>query len=298
MLTFNVAIARKDFIDDIIHTLLKHDISIFGSAVSIGYRSEYFKRRFYDARLRQNYYEQDDNILFQPKNVGRFDFPNDIDCFIPDSNQGRMQELIRETTVFRVINTKSVNKYTELLAGSKVKTVKFTVRPHVPDYVERAIGDTLDVDIDFVFGLGGRDPPFKTVDFRCNGLILDQTGYRISKVFMEYFNPFDRVELLTEILKEVVEYKAVTHNIVSFTPEFKRRTQKMLENNWIVMEKMCYVFTPGEEEKDDTCAICCDSLPIEAIRRGCCKTSYHSGCYMAMRAKFGVCPGCKADISN
>jgi len=314
----SIAHSRQAFIEELKDALIAADILIFGSAVSIGYRAKYHENEFFK-KMEDNYYfyykdEYYDNMLLYPEHIGRFDTPGDIDCFVSEVSQDKILNMFRNNSKFYVAGHKNSptnkNKYMgNTWVTSKVKLVTFTVRPGMPEYMRTIVGTTLDVNIDFVYGMGDAEPPLTSIDFRCNALILSKHGYRVSKAF-GVRSLFDQQKLLQEVLGEIIEKKAIRPKVLSVCdsnqPAQVERIRKMFGHGWLLLEPGCETVKPCNCEDggvhksscyhSDVCCICCDSLTQDTITRDCCSMFYHSGCYMALRKNTDECPGCRNPI--
>jgi len=252
--------------------------------------------------------EHADNVMVFPQCAGRFDVPGDIDCFVSEGNCDKLARVLKK---FYVVNDDTtVNTYLDDIGnGTGVNMVTYVVRPAVPKSCRLFIGNSLDVSIDFVYGLGKNEPPLTTIDYRCNALIMDKNGFRPSNVFFtEDASHVEKQVLLCEILQEVIEKRAVRQWAWSRVDAQDKvqmsRLEKMYKHGWIVSERECITLCPCTCEvathrsscyKADVCVICCDDLDIDSFKQPCCSVSYHSACYMTMKQKAlsAECPGCR-----
>lgn len=299
-------IARQGFYEEIMNALMEADISIFGSAVIMDYRTKYFKKQF-------DFHGEEDVSVLAPTLAGRFDIAGDIDCFHHGDNTDVIIAVFKKLGLYVARTKYTTNNYKRFPAWlpPNFRLVTYTVRPGMSsECVRNMVGTTFDVNIDFMYALGDRDKDPSTVlelDFRCNGLIMDKHGYRVAAAF-NCTTAFDRQETLNTILKEIVDNKAIKYmvldNKTAADKKFQARVKKMVKKGFIVTDYTCDMVEPCTCAKDknhldtcfhsDLCTICLDDLNQDCIKMKCCKASYHSKCYMKMRgSKVTVCPVCR-----
>jgi len=203
--------------------------------------------------------------------LGTEEIPKSIDCFISKSGPA--------VYMCRVIDNKRV--YMSGVMHHANGNVTYAVRSPCSTY---------HILVNFLCDVV-QDPLAK---FKCESLILDKDGYRIAN------NAYP----ISEVLQEIEDKKAVITPNIDLRKNIKK-IKHMFEMGWSVIEPGCVSVDScrctGHEHKSecykaDTCVICCDDLTDQCIQRTCCKVSYHSGCYMAMRSHTGLCPGCRTII--
>lgn len=126
------------------------------------------------------------------------------------------------------------------------------------------------------------DPPFGDVDFRCNSLIWDNSGFRLSKA-IPLRDPVARFKTLEQVMSDIEEQRADVVSLKWY------RVQKMMRRGW----KVCGLFRNIQQIRDITyeghCIICHGSLTeqddIEAtiiphMKLKCCDGRYHPSCLL------------------
>jgi len=326
--------SHQGFIEELQAAFIEYGFSLFGSCVSVGYRRDYHTRE-YEKKVFEEYssYEYLDylkgNMVLFPEHSGRFEIPGDIDCFFREDSIKPVDDFFMKHKQFVVVHKDKTNMYNTIMHNISMLTL--IVRPAL----HSSIGHKLDVKVDIMYGMRDLDPPLTNVDFRCNALIKDKYGYRVSKKLggigffenmellreilggyqvskkLEGMGFFENMELMREILGEVLEKRAVRPLINDYCYDacLDKRTAKMLEKGWVVMDDGCIMVKPcvcickkGNVHSDscyksDVCTICLADLDKDSFQRNCCNTAYHSSCYIKMRSNTGsTCPGCRANM--
>jgi len=312
----DTSFSRQGFIEELQTALIASDFSLFGSSVSTGYRREYhakqFKKKMLNSYYSYEYFDMKSNMVLFPEHSGRLEVAGDIDCFIREDSILPINYFFAKHKEFYVVHRDRTNVYNPIgiTREHNVSILTLTLRPSLPSYLRSSIGTKLDVKVDILYGMRDLDPPLTNVDFRCNALILDKLGYRVSKK-LGGVSFFENMELLTDILGEVKAKLAIRPSIRDYRYDcnIDKRTAKMLNKGWVVMEDGCSVVKPctcpkGKSHADscymsDVCSICLSDLDKDSFQRDCCNISYHSTCYLRMRSETAsTCPGCRANMPH
>jgi hypothetical protein len=304
----------------IMNTIIHHGGVVFGGAVRDKYLHDAHASKFFQEaeaeageRTVQQLY-QDANYL--PEYSGRFVVPNDIDAYVHITDHQRVVDALRRlvpkvTKVFER-DLKEYFPETNVLAGTIIHHRYFlhtiVTSPHVmqwitqdamlsheQSYIGQQISGVLKriiararkpVVIDLLVHVGAHnkqpDPPFGVLDFECNALILDASGFRLSREFAGG-GAYQRYQTMERIMQDIEAKRA------RVTRLDWHRVRKMKMRGWKihgVFEEIEEVH--GSEDYPGHCLICHGNLTkvdIESDRRAtlhlklkCCDARYHPRC--------------------
>jgi hypothetical protein len=151
------------------------------------------------------------------------------------------------------------------------------------------------------------DPPFGSLDFACNALILDKYGYRLS-LYIKIADPVHRLKKMLEIMKDIEAKKTEVVNVKWY------RMRKMLRKGWSISGVMQHIEQVREDDYSGYCLICHGSLNeldptvfdiVPHMKLKCCDARYHPSCLsqaindgdnsIAVRGK---CPMCSKVLDH
>lgn len=123
------------------------------------------------------------------------------------------------------------------------------------------------------------EAPFGHIDFRCNALLMDKTGIRLSRMYRAGLTATQRVRVLGEVLKEIEGGVAM-----AVGPTEWYRVCKMRAKGWKVKGCFSHVRVVKETDYNGHCIICHDQMhegdyhPPFHMKLACCDARYHMGC--------------------
>lgn len=156
-------------------------------------------------------------------------------------------------------------------------------------------------------GISMPDPPFGSLDFKCNALILDRNGFRLSNQ-LNIKDPFQRLKTMTEIMQQIEMREAVVVNVTWY------RIKRMIRKDWKVTNLFQHVEKVDDNAAyDGHCLIChervTDAAPnqldvVSHMKLKCCDARYHPHCLLnainngdhSMRTR-GQCAMCSQALS-
>lgn len=119
-------------------------------------------------------------------------------------------------------------------------------------------------------------PPFSTVDFECNGLLLTKMGISLSPSLYPEWSLIDRHNKLDGIIDDIRCRRAVYVDPTSLTPQ---RISKMKSKGWTVVMRAIQQATV-DASAQEMCIICHDDIAPYSIcfKLKCCSAMYHRAC--------------------
>jgi hypothetical protein len=141
------------------------------------------------------------------------------------------------------------------------------------------------------------DAPFGNLDFKCNGLIMDKHGIRLSEhVVPSLRNPVDRTIALVQVLDDVLSKKAIMcEKANSF------RVNKMYDKGWLLESSNIIVVKESYSNEGGHCIICHDDCTHLHYKLRCCDARYHSKCITTTLESIAAnmsssCPMCRSFV--
>ena len=262
---------------------------------------------------------QDDSYM--PELKGRFVSPNDIDAYIHIADQTKLLSAIKvEFPCCTKLFERDIKQYfpnltvepdtimhhryalrtmrtTEMAnwLSKFTRMVPYEIRTELKEFIVKLRTRTRDISylgrypvyLDLMvyvkpYDSTMPDPPFGSLDFMCNALILDKSGFRLSK-HIEMSDPLARLKAMTGIMNEIEEKKATVVNIAWY------RVRKMLRKGWKVAGIFHHIEQVEESEYDGHCLICHGRLNeidpdvfdvIPHMKLKCCDARYHPLCML------------------
>lgn len=288
-----------------------------------------------------NFDEKYNDAEFRPDLFGRQTIMNDIDATIHASKRDALIEKIKEEfPSIRKIFTRDPKEYFPALSIEPGQvdheryiidvtntpavfslfnsTLMGRIKRDVPE-LEQAINAVFasirtikSIWIDLmvikvpVF-LFQNDPPFGNMDFECNSLIMNKTGFRVSshlltKRLITQSDIVGKANLLSKIMQDILKKNAVFIYNYNF-PWY--RIKKMKEKGWNLIDLLKNIEILNEKDYDGHCIICNDTIEGEMYKFKCCDARYHHHCIIqaftsgtASMLDTNKCIMCRVDISD
>ena len=153
-------------------------------------------------------------------------------------------------------------------------------------------------------------PPFGTLDFECNGLLLTKQGLTIANDIKELNNdPFGFISDITKqtsIIQDIILKKARLIRKIGYTID-PYRIEKMKEKGWeLVYGDFLNVVSTKSIDPEDVCIICHESVKeTDHYKLKCCSARYHKKCLIdasltgsAAMSQTNKCVMCKQKLHN
>lgn len=262
--------------------------SIFGGFVRDKLRHDNGADKFYshiqsDEKLLNSYSDRN----YHPESVDRLIIPNDIDCVLPmNMTIEELIECLKIKGYTLVVKITDVHHYS--FDDKDFRLTRLYITPTINnDVLKNMIGNKLEIKIDVIYHKNyvKIEPPFSSIDFECNALILTpDRDIRISNKF-KYTTPITRNKKLQQILEDVYSNRAVLIDKKIY------RIERMIKKGWDIIDENSLTIT--ETSSDDVCVICLDDFKGLHKKRECCNSRYHVECYYKMLLKSEKCPGCR-----
>lgn len=294
--------------------ILQHGGVVFGGHVRDVilheiHAAEYYKHAGKDAQTK--YTDPD----FLPEWNGRLVVSSDIDCYMVSHSIEAFVDNLRDNNihVHKVFEKDDAKKYLPMLdvppgvlrhlrfqATNLNKSIiryvtqllKEGLNDAVQSYVSQEISAfesslrnastaceplTVDVFVADCYNFHKICPPFNTVDFECNGLLLTKNGISLSSSVYPMLSITERQDTLCVIIQDIKMRKAVyVDSLLSIT-----RMNKMRAKGWTIGMK--YVCTHEDPPHDkDVCIMCHDDIDSKYYKLPCCNAMYHKSCLVGV----------------
>lgn len=132
-------------------------------------------------------------------------------------------------------------------------------------------------------------PPFGTIDFECNGLLMTSCGIVLSPHLYSTPHVLEMNKKLQKVIDDICSRKAVhvAEDISTY------RITKMRGKGWSV--DMQYVKAIEDVPATDVCIFCHEDVCGKHFKLACCNAVYHKDCLMRVLASEygGACIMCK-----
>lgn len=288
------------FKNKLIGAVIANGGMVFGGTARDKYLHDCHAHAFYneDASIRDMY-----NLpVIMPELSGRFVTPNDIDAYICKTNHAKLiNSLRRVCPSIHEIFHRDLRTYfpdTNIPVGQithyRYKISMMAISPSMMGSLTRELSGTLTpmnrysflkvleaaceashIDLmvaTFPSRYQYTDPPFGMLDFECNGLILDQTGFRLSRQLIRPGNdPYCHTKKFMNVLKQIESKQAVLVNLRWY------RVSKMESYGWEI-QGLYKEIEPITADYSGHCIICHSHVPHEHFKLKCCDARYHVSC--------------------
>jgi hypothetical protein len=259
------------------------------------YATQYYKKCSYtDKNIKYN------NPNYIPETKLRMIIPHDIDCFMSTQDFKEFKESL-SSNMISYNESISNNLYIHKVNNPNLKHSKLKITFMMNSLMKSFINVNayaIYVDVIYSDSIIEVEPPFGTIDFECNALLLTKSNdYQISNVLINVLNlsdPMKKLNKLNEIISDILEMKTtiVTSTIQNY------RINHMLNKKWTLLSQNI-VLTASHKIDDDLCYIClnnlCKSKSKYKCKFNCCKAYIHEHCMdqLIQKNKCDICPWCK-----
>lgn len=125
------------------------------------------------------------------------------------------------------------------------------------------------------------NPPFGSLDFECNGLLLSNQGISLCEQLKEKQIPngfITDINKLKRILEDLYQHRAVliAHPMTQVADTY--RIDKMKEKKWTIVSGEFVHIQTCEKIESETCIICHADLDTDHYKLKCCAARYHKNC--------------------
>lgn len=272
----------------VMNRMLESDGIIFGGAVrDMIICEEYAKRYHENLRSKKERFRAKNfwNTSIHPETAARTLVPRDIDVYF--SNRESSDNFIRELQLlcemskidFVIENTADDPSNTDRTYGAMLYVQKATLTHTVGfiPFLHRGFDITVEIDIVTSRYPISLQPPFKNVDFLCNGFIKTKHGIMYSQHTGTYIDKLSQIERTAEILKiqqDMLEFKTnfcrfegTKHNLSTLGKNCYayKRISKLLSKKqfpWTICNLPLKTQTVSSPDSDHTCCICLDDLAV------------------------------------
>ncbi len=306
VVSFNMGRAKYILENTILKFLINKNFTIFGGAVRDMIIHDEYSTRFYDDESKDR--KLFDDPLYDKETIGRLVVPNDIDAFFVGTKE-EVSKIVNELCDkerLRFSNNGNAGYPLNIFGNSdEIKLKRYTFYIPANSY----IGVSIEMNVDIVYtSLKNILPPFKIADLKCNCLLQDQTGIRLSNHTGVYAmdalsGTYKAKKIEIGIINDIINFKTqLCHpNILNELDDepsfgekeidfrFRRiyRLLNMIERGWTITDEIdidieVYV----EESNEDTivCLVCQENIQLNfddiCIKLKCCGCIIHKQCFL------------------
>ena len=293
----NVNKTRWLMIKDLVANIQEAGGTIFGGAVRDSIIHDHYAELFYaDCEIKDRFRYND--ALFKPETRLRLLIPNDIDCFLNDSQLDILKTKLTKQlyAVTESHRDRPAHIYFPDIPDPIKHTkwsISFAVNPLLDKLVEKN-NYTISLDI-----LHTNDtnvvPPFGTIDFECNAVILtSDNDYKLADIIGKGLTAKGKLTEMNRIVEDIKKMRTT----VIYNNLHKYRLDSMILKIWSI--KTSCMTLNHEIAKDELCLICLEDFKSKAnIKFNCCNGRMH---YKKCAHKFlnsdcrNKCPMCRKYI--
>ena len=233
---------------DVANIAIDCDGTVFGGYVRDFILRDFSKKTFYKNYTQQDYYDSS----ISPETIDRLLVPRDVDVHFD------------KFSCFR--RFKNGLKKAGLVVSQTTPALPYTTSHRNIQMQIYKSGLSFFVQVDAIISRGVQ--PFGSLDFECNGLLMDKKGIR-----------------MCEELGSGASYKTILNDIKSKTARcfnmIPKRWDKMIDRyGWTVQSD--HIEKLGETHDEYECLICHDHIEDEVYRFRCCSGKYHVECMIDM----------------
>ena len=331
----------------LINTIIKNDGEIFGGAVRDKYLHDTHAQKFYEQLIKDgiSYHMKDlyySDKTYHPELFGRWVNPNDIDACIHVSKLDNLIKIIKRYfgTVIRVFSH-DPSQYLEniVLEENEVRHNCYKIYPSIGTDIISILESMTEENIncnklrdlialsktefeikldlmvyikekDENYSINFNEVPFNSLDFECNGLIMDKKSIRLCNhlLTIHSINKYDVVEVMEltiKVLNDIKNRRAIYCNEAENVFPLER-INKMVLKDWTILELFKKIeLIDDDPEYEGHCLMCHDVLPKVMLKFKCCDGRYHPKC-MIQALDVGntaivateKCLMCKKDLRN
>lgn len=296
---------------------IKENGTVFGGYVRDSIRHDHAATKFYETHNRKDF----TNMEVSPDTIDRLLIPSDIDIHFKTYKEYRLFRSALKGSFYCSTITKIENIYTngspnvshlkmrvglELSIGHVVSNMKSIRKsplaceillPELTRCMASMSTPTDHIDVDILISKDSVPPFDNTLDFACNGLVMNIDGVSMCSEIKKGMSPFGIHRTFQGILSDIYEKRA---KLITLK---EHRWNKMAEKGWDLLggniEKIRSI-----DESETTCTLCLDAISKSDIYKfSCCNAKYHRVCIAKIMTK-GVaavvdtdrCPHCRQTI--
>jgi hypothetical protein len=259
--------------------------TVFGGYVRDFLRHENAAKKFYETHKNGAEYA---NPEVSPETLDRLLIPSDIDVHFKTNLDYRKFRTALKGKSYRSRVIRVDNIYTNdtqvhhiklrvcmsLEIGHIVRSLSLTgvAREVLLPELTRCLGDilipTFTVDIDILISEHCK-PPFNSLDFQCNGLVMNEDGIGLCSELKRGLTPAGVYRTVTTVIADIERKTAVLVNLKG------ARWDKMVGKGWEIVGGC----VEKRNECDATCTLCLDDIRTDCVYKfKCCNASYHRKC--------------------
>lgn len=261
--------------------------TVFGGYVRDFLRHENAAKKFYETHKNNTEYA---NPEVSPETKDRLLIPSDIDVHFKNMMDYRLFRSTLKGKFYRSHVVKVENIYTNdtrvhhlklrvslgldvghivrSLKGLRTGVAREVLLPEITRCLEGMSMPAFTVDIDILIS-EQCNPPFNSLDFQCNGLVMNENGIGLCSELKKGLSPTGVHRTLMNIVGDIERKTAV---LVSLKAP---RWDKMVSKGWDLVGG-------GVEKRtqcDATCTLCLDEIEAVCVYKfSCCNASYHRMC--------------------
>ncbi len=294
---------RYLLMQDVAELAIKCGGTVYGGYVRDFIAHDYAAKKFFDTHTLEEYNDK----TVSPETSDRFLVAKDIDIHFKKQVDYSFfrRELRRKnfhTTVTRVENLYIMGGSTRHFALN----VEFRIRT-IPRILSGVDGNTRKVlkgiigELQDITVPGGtfkmdvvvdptNEPPFRsTLDYECNGLIMNSNGITLGAALTDGLNHLGKYRVLERVIENIKAKKAVT-----ISPSRLRWEKMAARDDWEIEGGLVHKNIASGED----CVICTESIPSGGVfKLGCCNARYHLGCISTTITRHiadkQTCPHCR-----
>lgn len=295
------------FKNQLIKTIIANGGMVFGGTARDKYLHDAHATAFYDQGGMYRDMYADPEVMQHLS--GRFVTPNDIDAYICKESHARLLiALKRICPGLNEVFKRDLHKYfqdTKVAAG-RVTHYRYTISAMaintsmleclikelegVLGGIHRSVRTVLykasiHSHIDLMVATSAAvyrhvDPPFGPVDFACNSLLLDKSGFRLSRQFAVATDPYDLTKKFIDVLAQIEHKQAVLVTLKW------HRVEKMRGSKWTIVglyNEIQHVDSDSDSDSEYSkysghCIICHEGVHDDHFKLKCCDARYHPHC--------------------
>jgi hypothetical protein len=302
--------------------ILEVNGTIFGGYVRDSILHDHYAKQYYKvcnnimANIdRDTSNKQYDNPYFLIESKERLTVPNDIDCYMNESDFPMfMSSLWKDRLSGKLVFSRNASRYISGFPGdTSLKHKRICIEVNFQETINELKKLPLEFDfhtvisnlmaitpepvfIDVITSSQSYPEPFFTdPDFECNTLYISKHGLSISSRILPScerteYNKFLKIK---SVIDDILEKKAVYLHPYGTFKNMPKRVSKLISNGWNIIDKFNSIIYIKDSTYEGHCIICHDKLPNTHIKLPCCDARYHSYCLgKTIKSSLNVEKGC------
>jgi GTPase SAR1 family protein len=259
---------RWKLMQEIVHSIQEVNGYVFGGYVRDKIIHDHYATLFY-SNIHNTRSEYKDPY-YKPESALRLLIPSDIDCFMHTSQIKLFKKKLEENllSVEEIISDLPCSIYFPD-APQEILHTKWKISFNVHPLLSKLIGKmTFSIPVDILHSaIPNLKPPFGTIDFECNALLLTPDDeYKLADEISIYLPPKEKIEKLNRIISEII--LQTTSVIYKKLPKY--RIYHMVKKGWTIKTNKFELVKTIELE--EVCCICLSSFdkPYSHLKFKCC----------------------------